>query len=70
MATLENTYNTKAADVRGYSRPEARPIYGQPLGVTRLEKLGEAPEFVDCPYCQQRCKTRVVHENSTATWSV
>lgn len=35
--------------------------------VVAPEKLGESPDFVDCPWCQERRKTRVVHTDSSQT---
>ncbi|OCL11577.1 hypothetical protein AOQ84DRAFT_278201, partial [Glonium stellatum] len=35
--------------------------------VIPLEHLGETPAFIDCPYCKQRTKTRVIKEPSSQT---
>lgn len=35
--------------------------------VVALEKLGESPDFIDCPWCQKRQKTKVVHTDSSMT---
>src|ERR1700761_3996800 len=35
--------------------------------VTRLENLGESPDFIDCPYCRTRQKTKVSHESTSQT---
>ena len=33
----------------------------------RLEDLGETPDYIDCPHCKTRQKTRVEHPSSSAT---
>ncbi|MCJ1233244.1 hypothetical protein MMC14_001199 [Varicellaria rhodocarpa] len=42
--------------------PIRNPIY-----VTPLERLGETPEWIDCPFCQRRTRTMVTKEDSTST---
>ncbi|KAJ5709646.1 LITAF-like zinc finger domain-containing protein [Penicillium malachiteum] len=36
--------------------------------VTPLHLLGEQPAWIDCPFCQRRAMTRVLHGDSAATW--
>lgn len=40
---------------------------GQGRMVTPLERLGEEPALVDCPYCKKVTTTRVAQEHSTMT---
>jgi DNA-directed RNA polymerase subunit RPC12/RpoP len=35
--------------------------------VIGLEHLQEAPEYIDCPYCKSRQKTKVRHESTSQT---
>lgn len=35
--------------------------------VMALESLGESPDFVDCPWCRKRKRTKVSHINSSQT---
>lgn len=35
--------------------------------VVAPENLSETPDFVDCPWCQKRQKTKVVHTDSSQT---
>lgn len=35
--------------------------------VLSLKDLREEPDFVDCPYCKSRQKTKVTHPDSSAT---
>lgn len=35
--------------------------------VTPIEKLGDEPEFIDCPFCNRRTQTRVERSHSPMT---
>lgn len=43
---------------------------GQSITVTPLPQLTETPAWIDCPYCNQRTKTQVTSEGSSAQWYV
>lgn len=54
--------------------PTFKPLSQGPNGVwrpenyvIRLADLGEDPEFIDCPYCHSRQRTRVVPNDSSET---
>lgn len=38
--------------------------------VTPLERLGDAPDWIDCPFCQRMTKTRVTKQDSDTTMQV
>jgi hypothetical protein len=50
---------------------QQQPVYGQggdnAQYVIPLENLGDQPDWVDCPYCKKRVKTRVQTESSGTT---
>lgn len=35
--------------------------------VVKPEHLGEAPDYIDCPYCKSRQKTEVRHQSTSQT---
>lgn len=52
----------------GHPAPTAaHPQLGQGRMVVPLERLGEEPALVDCPYCRMTTTTRVGQEHSTMT---
>ena len=51
------------------SEPVPVPIK-DPVYVIPLERLGEQPADIDCPFCHQRTRTRVEHVGSCLTWYV
>lgn len=63
--TTENEFTLTS--LRAYA-VHPQPAYGQQATyVVPLERLGENPEWVDCPFCRKVTKTRVDKEDSTMT---
>ncbi len=49
-------------------KPEPVPVpIRDPVYVTPLERLGELPADIDCPFCHRRTRTRLEHEDSNWT---
>lgn len=63
------TYNeTFAKNQMQYNQAaNNHPSHSQGRMVTPLERLGEEPALVDCPYCKKVTTTRVGSEHSTMT---
>ncbi|KAK5133985.1 hypothetical protein LTR08_007105 [Meristemomyces frigidus] len=64
----ENFSDSQGGYVAAQPQPAAVIEY-QPNAnfVTPIEKLGDEPEFIDCPFCNNRTKTRVQTNHSPMT---
>jgi len=53
MATRQST-NSYSSETMSAASPDKR--FADP---TPLDKLGDTPEWIDCPFCHQRTQTRL-----------
>lgn len=70
MADNKGHHDPQSLQEQGYgTRPEQMQMdqMKAPDYVTRLDALGETPEWIDCPFCQQRAMTKVTHSSSDQT---
>ena len=68
LTSVASRQNDEEAAAK-HPEPPANAIetVGEPAHVTPLPHLGEDETYIDCPFCMQRTKTRVVHADSSAT---